>query len=297
MKNIKITAITTIVVILLFISVSLLLGIKFHWYVGLIPAVLIYLIEYGCRIAKFKDFYPPLSKSTYLWFAAKFKHSKEEISSVTDYMPKSSLLSDISQWLVKDMVQCICYNNLSSIGQGTQEELQAALNKLLSDYQKARNNQDVKARVRVMADILLIETQWQYVNTLGDMMHKFYSEEGAEVLRKLYPKWQYGCDFTPESFASDWKKICQGELRNKLLHEQLTAKLKDLESKINSKENSPSDIHKNILRKIADIRKVEAVNLDVMNMSVMELAIYENRLDEHIEYLQEQISKNGRPAD
>ena len=267
-----------------------------YWYFVFSPIIMLYFIEYGCRIYKLKEYWPPLTRRIIRKVKKVLSRMKPE-ATTTDHMlaEQPKLLASISEWLLKDMIQCTCYGNYASIGAGTPERVQNALTELLSQYYEASNNEYIKAVVQIKGKIAAIEAQWDLVNTLAAMMFERYSEAGSNLFKKLYPLHEYNCQFTEETFQADWKRVCVGELRHQMMHRQLIEQLDAMEQK-NSGGNdlTPEQRHRNLVNKIADIRKVEAVNLDMSTMTVLEFAIYENRLQDHIDNLREQARKYGR---
>ena len=272
-----------------------------HWYFVFTPVVLIYFIEYGCRAYKLGEYLPPLTRRIYKYLLKlkipKGKSGilgKGEISTSKDHIPQQKLLSSIADWLVKDMAQCLFYKNYASIGIGTQEQIQEALGVLVAQYYEASKNENVATISKIKAQLLAIELQWEHVNTLALMLAELYLPAGAEVFKKMYPFHQYQCDFSKESFAEDWKRVCAGEVHNKILHTQLSEQLAGLEKDNESNAHlTPEQKHRGLINKLADIKKVEGVSLDNSTMTVLELAIYETRLQDHIKYLKEQTKKHA----
>ena len=187
LRQLKITAMT-------FMAVFLLLAAACwywsgHWCFMFAPAILIYFIEYGCRVYK-KDYWPPFIRRIYK-YCIKFYRNREYSPIVAPECPADiaapKLLSSISEWLVKDMDQCLFFNNFSSIGTGTPEQIQEAFGKLLVQYYDASKNEYAFARERLRGQIDAIEAQWLLVNTLASMMiEQLYSlTESAMALRYL----------------------------------------------------------------------------------------------------------------
>jgi len=278
---------------------SVVLWIIYHtWYAGLIHWVVLYFMEWGAR-AKQDDLKPPVFYTLYKYAKRKLIKPQpivvpetpiiEEQPTETAFIPK---VTSIAKWMVAEMIDCTIYGNYSSIGEGMPEQIQTALQMLLSQYYENCNNEYMKSYVHLKGQIMAIEAQWELVNVLATLMHERYSPAGAAVFKNLYPFGQYNCTFAKDTFENDWKRVCAGEIRNKRNHEALTKELSEMEKEqAKSDKLTPENRHKNLINRLMDINKTEGVRYDINTMTVLELAIAENRLNQHIKNLQEQIAK------
>lgn len=205
--------------------------------------------------------------------------------------PKPKLIDSIADWKVYGLIQACFYEDYSSIGIGTPEELQAAFAHLLCQYHDTCRNEFISHSIKLRSQIKNIELQWEIVNRIAEIMKARYSETGAKILRERYPNYL----FTPESIDNDLSMVGKGEIANQIKYERLCNELEKLEKGQKKDENlTVQQKHANFLNRLMDINKHEGVKYDIQTMSVLELAIAENRLTEYIEQLQEQMKENER---
>lgn len=201
-----------------------------------------------------------------------------------------NLINSISVWLVSDMIKAVFYADYSSIGIGTEDEIDKAFSNLISQYHEACKNEWVKTYVQLTAKIKAIELQWAIINSIADVMTTRYNELGAARLRELYPAYE----FTPESLLSDLNKIGVGEIATKRKYDLYTEQLEKMNAGKDGKKNeTPLDRHSNFLARLAEINKYEGTRYRPEETTVLELAVLENRLSEHYERELEKAHKHG----
>ncbi|MCD6012880.1 MAG: hypothetical protein K0Q79_2742 [Flavipsychrobacter sp.] len=222
-------------------------------------------------------------------FLNKIFHRKKAAQPIPE-PPPSKLIDKISNWMVKGMIDCCFYNDFSSIGTGSPEEIQAAFGNLISQYHDACKSEHMKQYVRLSASIKTIEFQWQTVNLIAEILKERFCESAAKYLRELYPLYP----FTQETFEHDLGMVGKGEIANQIKYERLNTELEKLEKGLKKDEHlNTQQKHENFINRLFEINKYEGVKYDINTMSVLELAIAENRLSKYIEDLNDQIKKNG----
>lgn len=200
------------------------------------------------------------------------------------------LLTSISEWLVKGLIECCFYDNYQSVGTGTEEEIQSVYANLISQYHQAVKNEQVGNYIKLVKEIKLIELRWAILANVAEIMTERYCESGAIALRTYYPAYQ----FTPESFKDDLDMVSKSEIANQIKYERLQAQLAKLDgSQKTESALTPVQRHANFLSRLAEINKYEGTRYKVDETTVLELAVLENRLNDYIETLQEQAQKNG----
>lgn len=203
---------------------------------------------------------------------------------------QTAIIDNIAKWYVKGLIECCFYQDYSSLGTGTDEELKAGFEHLISQYHDQVKNEFVKHYVKLSGQIKAIETQWEIVNIIADIMKEHYSEVAAASLRKMYPLYE----FSRKSILEDLAKVGTGEIANQIKHERLCkelAKLSEQQEKNNT--YTPEQRHSNFLNKLAEINKHEGVKYDINTTTVLELAVLENRLTDYIDHLEKQREKHG----
>lgn len=204
---------------------------------------------------------------------------------------KPDIIDNISKWYVKGLIEGCFYQDYQSIGKGTTDELKAAFDHLIAQYHDQVKNEYVKQYVKLSGQIKSIETQWEIVNIIADIVKEHYSESAAKALKQLYPTYE----FSRKTIMDDLGKVGKGEIANQIKHERLCkdlAKLSETQEKSNN--YTPEQRHAHFLNRLAEINKHEGVKYDVHTTTVLELAVLENRLTDYIEHLEAQKDKHGR---
>lgn len=210
---------------------------------------------------------------------------------IPDSPNKPDIIDNISKWYVKGLIEGCFYQDYSSIGKGTTEELKAAFDHLIAQYHDQVRNEYVKQYVKLSGQIKAIETQWEIINIIADIVKEHYSESAAKTLRTLYPNYE----FSRKSILEDLAKVGTGEISNQIKHERLCKELAKLsETQEKSNNYTPEQRHAHFLNRLAEINKHEGVKYDVHTTTVLELAVLENRLTDYIEHLEAQKEKHGR---
>jgi hypothetical protein len=204
---------------------------------------------------------------------------------------KPKLIDNISKWYIKGLIDACFYDNYESIGKGTETELKAAFEHLLSQYHDQVKSEQLSAFIKLSGQIKAIETQWEIINILSGLLQVHYSEAAAATLNKLYPRFT----FSRATIMEDLHKIGQGEIANKIKHERLCKELEKLSKQQETNDKyTPEQRHANFLNKLAEINKFEGVKYDIHTTTVLELAVLENRLTDYIHHLEKEREKHGR---
>jgi hypothetical protein len=208
------------------------------------------------------------------WKREPVKHPEEEVKPETP-----NVITSIADLLLKDFIRCCVYRDLSVLGTGTEEELQQAFTNLLSQYYEVKNDERVKYEVKLRKDIATLELRKYRVDVLSSILMDRYSEAAAEGLRLLYPLYE----FTEETLAHDLGMVGKAEISKELEHNRVCKKLDSLytQKQIGKKE-SPEKKYRNFISRLMDINKVEGVRYDMQTITVMEYAIAEARLMDHV---------------
>lgn len=204
------------------------------------------------------------------------KEDKESTESIKPY----NGITSISVLTLRQFIQCICYGNLSVLGEGTPEQLQDAFNDLLSQYYEAKKDEGAKQRVECVAKMKEIEMHAFLLNSLNEILQERYSEAACEILRKLYPKYQ----FSYESLANDLKTVKTLEIKNAITYDRYKKALDEMGG--NGKAATEQDLIKTLL----SISKFQGASYN-QEMTVMEFAVAQNMIMEHIEDLEIQNAK------
>lgn len=273
----------TIIFIAICIGASI--GLFFwHWWAGFAPIAAIYLIEWGCSAWVNGDYYPP--------GVPEYKKKGVLLQECPEMPLANILITSISQWYVRDMIQCSYYENYSSLGTGTTAEIQSAYNNLISQYYEAKNDQTMKAYIGLMKKIKVLELNDAIIETNVAILKVWYSKSAATALRKLPPYYQY----TEQSYLNDIKMQVTGEIAKGIEYERLCRQLQKMEGEnVSEAKQTPEQKHKNLIRGLMDINKVEGIKYDINTMTVLEYAIAENRLHDYVESLKAQAKTHGRP--
>jgi len=197
--------------------------------------------------------------------------------------------TSISEWTVKDFIQCTIYENYSCLGDGEPREIQNRLNDLLAQYYEAKGDEVMIERMRIGTEMTVIEVRRNVLAVLTEAISLQYDHRIADILRKLYP-YQY----TPETLDNDLEMIRRGELSYDLKYSRLTKRLEDWEKKnTTTAKQTKEQRHAAITNLIFDINHVEGVAYSINTMSVLELAVAEKRLAKYADNLQLQKARNG----
>lgn len=274
-------------IVVLALIISIIVGHYLNNWIGyLVVPFGIVAIEYCLQSVRYKTFYPPLVA----WIGKRKPITTEAIEQPQNEPIKSNLITSIAVLKLKDFITCCVDNDLSVLGEGSEDERKEAFTDLLSQYYEAKGDTEIKEYLQVVSQIKAIELHRELINTIAMVMRERYSQAGAEALRNLYK--QFGYQFTEESLEEDLEKVRRGEISNDVTYKRL---LKDLEKLDKAKTKSKDLTHvqklSNFRQRIFDINKVEHGSYDDQ-MSVLDFAILEARLIEHIETLKDQA--NGR---
>lgn len=194
--------------------------------------------------------------------------------------------NSIADWKVNDMLQCCIYENYTSLGVVAPDEVQSRLDVLLSQYYQAKGDVNMQQYSKLRIGLKDLEVRSNTIAILIDTITTHYDDRLVVIFKKLYPQFQ----FTPESLIKDIDMVCKGEISNKLKHERLTKQMEVWE-KANGGGEKMTQLqkHTNFTNKLFEINSVEGVKYDVSTMSVMELAVAENRYNAHVEHLKSQV--------
>jgi len=220
------------------------------------------------------------------WFVK--KRRLPELSAKGEQTPATSgVITSIADLLLKDFIRCCVYDDLSVLGTGTQEELKVAFTRLLSQYYEVKNDERVKYEVKLRKDIATLELRKYKVAVLASILKSRYSAAAADGLRMLYPNYE----LTQQTLAHDLSMIGKAEISKEVELSRACLKLESLYSKkINDKKESPEKQYRNFISRLMDINKVEGVRYDLQTITVMEYAIAEARLTDHIANLKAQAN-------
>jgi hypothetical protein len=198
------------------------------------------------------------------------------------------IINTITTLKLKAFITCCIDNDLSVLGEGTPEELQAAFNEIISQYYEVKRDENVKQYLKLQKEKGQIELRKATIETISEAMQSRYVPSVCDILRKLYPAYA----FTEQSYISDLKLVAIGEIATQRKYERIVKTIEDLDNKASDQNLTAIEKHRNFIYRLMDINKVEGVKYD-MDMTVMEYAIAESRLNEHIENLKKQAN-NGR---
>lgn len=259
------------------------------WYCVFIPTICIYFIEYGCRIYKLREYYPPLTYRLRKLFIKKTVQEAE--SGIATNQSANILITSITNWFVPDMVECSFYGNYGSIGTGTPEQMQVAYNDLISQYYEVRKDEGMKDYIKLMSEMLILKNRIDNINFNVSVMRERYSHVAAAHMRKLYKQY----DFTRESYLNDFSKVGNNLISLTVDYERICkqiAKLDEKRSKAATENKTPVQKHMEFLENIARLEDFKKIGIDISKWTVMYLAINENNLDKEYRRLQEQARKS-----
>ena len=225
-----------------------------------------------------------LIPKTNAWRKVFKKRTKAAIAPATT--PQINIVfPTIATLLMRDFI--ICYGgNLSPLSPiATPEQLQTAWGKILSEYYRACNDENVKAEVKLRADIKYMEYRWQVVENLASILNSRYNEHAANILQKFYA--QHKLLFTPESWQRDTKHAQNIEVANKRKYK---AWIRELESAQTTpgRKKTISEIFAN---SFMDINKNEGHFTDWNTQTVEAYCVAMGRLRDHIKMIKEQNEK------
>jgi len=193
----------------------------------------------------------------------------------------TNIITSIRVLLLKDFITCCVDNDLTPLGNGTPQELNAAYESILSQYYDVRKDEGVKAYIHLLREIKAIELHQALVKTISTIMQDRYSYSAAEALRAQYPAYK----FIPETVADDLLKVSAAEIANTRKLKRLKKALEEREQAQNDdKTMSVADRHRGFIMRLMDINKIEGCRYDD-SITVMQYAVLESRLDDHIKNL------------
>jgi len=200
-----------------------------------------------------------------------------------------SIETDISKVPLYAFIQCVVHDNIAALGEGTEAEQRAAYEEILSQYYTAKDDQQMNEYIRLMKQAALSRMRIEIVGQLASICEQRYSAAAAEVLREYYPQMK----FTEQTALQDIKNVRNGEISHRMRYDSTMQQIKHMDSaKGATKDITPAQKMKGVIITLMDISKIEGVRYDMATMTVLEFAIAENRLIEHIENLKNQA--NGR---
>ena len=280
--------IVVVVCMVVFVTLSVFFWLRFNMWFCLLPGAVVLLAWHAlqCRKAmRVKGVKWLIRLKKLKWFARKV-----QLPVAFGPEPKvASVVTSIADLLLKDFITCCVYHDLSVLGTGTADELNGEFTNLLSQYYEVKNDERVKYEVKLRKDIATLELRKHRVDVLSSILKERYSVAAADGLRVLYPNYE----ITEQTLAHDLGMIGKGEISKELEHNRACNKLESLYAqKQNDKKESPEKQYRNFISRLMDINKVEGVRYNMQTITVMEYAIAEARLADHVANLKEQA--NGR---
>jgi hypothetical protein len=199
------------------------------------------------------------------------------------------LITNIADLPLKSFIQCCVYENLTVLGEGTPEQVTEAWGVLLKQYHNARGDEKLRKRMELLLKIKALEKRAAIITLLTEYMERSYSLHAANVLKTLYPQYQ----FTEETILADLKKVRTGEVKTGLNYEKLVKQYESMAgegSKVIPDKEQQECAYMDIL---ADINQIEHTTYGVETINTLLFARLERRRDKHIQNLKDQVS-NGR---
>ena len=193
------------------------------------------------------------------------------------------MITSIKTLILKDFIEISISKDLSILGEGTDVERTSAWMNIMSEYYEACEQTDFIVRLKLVREIELMNLHFKIIEVIGTIMQDHYYSEGAKMLRDLYPQYK----FTKESILADLQGVSTREIANKVKYDRMVKQLSKIDSKSeNSKVQTDTQKYVQFTKRIANINKHNGVRYD-LTMTVLEFAVLEHQLIEHIEHMNE----------
>jgi len=194
--------------------------------------------------------------------------------------PTSNIIQSIKDLKLEQFIACAVDNDLSVLGQGTQQQLQLAWIKLQGQYYNARGDEKYIRYITIAAEMAAISWRAIYIDYCLFALEKRYVKGVCDLLRQDFPKFK----FTPESYKTEIGYVRSIEKRNLLRYEELEHEYEQMQ-KVSGGRKSTREDYVNLL---LDINKSEGASYGT-DVTVEIFALCLKRMER--EY--ENIKRNG----
>ena len=272
--------IIVVISLLIWLGLSVFFCLAFKWWAAFIPSIALFLIEWICR-AFYGDFTPPLYK--YL----KGKITRKQPKEIPTKPQTTILITSISEWLVKQMMDCAYHGNYSSIGSGP--GIVDHFNELMQQYYDMKGDEESGEYKKFMKRKIVLANFILGIELNAFILKERYSLAAVKYLRQQTPKFEY----TRISYKKDAENILKSIVGKKMDLEVLEKQIAEFhKGKGKEKVFTPLEKEGQMNQLIYDISNIEGVKYSLKDMTVMELAVGEKRRLEHIKRIEEQIKAN-----
>jgi len=295
-KKEKRQAAVVFIALLLFIGLCLFFCLIFSIKVVLIWVLPVIIVaEYIAQVWMYRKIRTPLVDKIYSFLlrlyskiSAKFK--SKVVAPEPAAPAKTPIKTDISKIMLSKWIDVMVDGNLSVLGEGSKDELDAAWSEIVSDFYKVSGDSEVGEHTKLTGKIRSYAQRIEQINFNYNILKM---RRSAAAMRGLQSIKDYAhLKFTNETLADDLKYIDRFERSKKLEYERWEMELKQLETDSNpNKKKNLKPKREYYHEQVMNMNKAEGSQYRVDKLTVMDYALLEKRLRNYYKAQEEQIRK------